>query len=218
MTQTHRLRVFVNQNGKFGDEASVVIDEGKQLSTTERLALTHTLATGETAFIDDIAKARVSIMHYDGELDFAGVAALAVASVLTRLNTPTPTALYSKGGAIKMWQTKDVTWVQAKLSTMPGWHFKQLEDATEVERLSPQRDIEHTMFWAWIDEAKGLIRARTFASDWGIPEAEGNGSGAMLLAAKLGRAVEIKHGKGSVIFAKPAHDNTADIGGRIIEA
>jgi len=72
--------------------------------------------------------------------------------------------------------------------------------------------------WAWIDKTKGLIRARTFASDWEIPEAQGNGSGSMVLAAKLKRDIEIKHGEGSVIFAKPAPDGCADIGGRVNES
>lgn len=57
--------------------------------------------------------------------------------------------------------------------------------------------------------------ARTFASDWDIPEAQGNGSGSMILAAKLGKALEIKHGEGSVIFTRLALDDYADIGGRV---
>lgn len=69
------------------------------------------------------------------------------------------------------------------------------------------------MVWAWINKPKGLIRARTFAADWDIPEAQGNGSGSMLLASSVGRPIQIKHGKGSVIFAKPAPNNRADIGG-----
>ncbi|MGH9421068.1 MAG: PhzF family phenazine biosynthesis protein, partial [Thermoanaerobaculia bacterium] len=71
--------------------------------------------------------------------------------------------------------------------------------------------------WAWIDERQGLIRARTFAPDWDIPEAQGNGSGSMVLAAIVDRVIEIKHGEGSVIFAKPAPDGSADIGGRVVE-
>lgn len=73
------------------------------------------------------------------------------------------------------------------------------------------------MAWAWIYEAKGLIRARTFADDWDIPEAQGNGSDAMVLAAQLKRDIEIKHGEGSVIFAKPAPNECADIGGRVVQ-
>jgi predicted PhzF superfamily epimerase YddE/YHI9 len=102
---------------------------------------------------------------------------------------------------------------------MPSWHHKQLGNAAAVEeiKLVDTVDMEHTMVWAWIDEAKGLIRARTFAKDWDIPEAEGNGSGSIMLAAIINREIKIKHGKGSIIFAKPASNNFADIGGYIIE-
>jgi len=102
---------------------------------------------------------------------------------------------------------------------MPPWQYKQLKNAEAVEliKLEETTSMEHTMVWGWIDEAKGTIRARTFASDWDIPEAEGNGSGSMVLAATLGRTIEVTHGKGAVIYARPAPDNCADIGGRVKE-
>jgi predicted PhzF superfamily epimerase YddE/YHI9 len=101
---------------------------------------------------------------------------------------------------------------------MPSWNYKQLQNAKAVEKISLEdtKNWQHTMAWAWVDEGGGLIRARTFATDWGIPEAQGNGSGFMVLAAKLGRSIEAKHGEGSVIFAKPASNDCADIGGRVI--
>lgn len=103
---------------------------------------------------------------------------------------------------------------------MPPWNYKQLESAEAVEHIALEETaiLEHTMMWAWIDESKGLIRARTFASDWELPEAQGNGSGSMVLAAKLNRDIEIKHGEGAVIFARPAPNGYADIGGRVIES
>lgn len=62
---------------------------------------------------------------------------------------------------------------------------------------------EHTIVWSWIDKEKGIVRARTFASDWNIPEDEANGSGAMKLANSLNRNLIIHHGKGSVIHSTP---------------
>ena len=41
------------------------------------------------------------------------------------------------------------------------------------------------MVRAWLDESKGLIRARTFADRIGMPEVQGNGSGSMNLAGQL---------------------------------
>ena len=39
----------------------------------------------------------------------------------------------------------------------------------------------------------------------------------MILATLVNKSIEIKHGKGCVIFAKPAPDDCADIGGRVVE-
>jgi hypothetical protein len=38
----------------------------------------------------------------------------------------------------------------------------------------------------------------------------------MMLAGRLRRPIEIKHGEGAVIFAKPTPDDCADIGGRVL--
>jgi predicted PhzF superfamily epimerase YddE/YHI9 len=75
----------------------------------------------------------------------------------------------------------------------------------------------HTVAWAWIDEAKGLVRARTFAQDWGIPEDEANGSGSMQLAVNLRRKLTLRHGKGSIIHAQPSREvGHAEVGGLVI--
>ena len=87
----------------------------------------------------------------------------------------------------------------------------------EVEQLSPTetRKMKHTVVWAWIDEKRGIIRARTFAPDWGIPEDEANGSGAMKLAAKLDREIAVLHGKGSVIYVNPSKKDCVSLGGKV---
>jgi hypothetical protein len=102
---------------------------------------------------------------------------------------------------------------------MQPWNYKQLQTAAAVERIEVESTstMPHTMIWAWIDERKGLIRARTFAADWEIPEAQGNDSGSMVLAVQLARKLEVHHGKGSVIFALPTPDDCADIGGHVME-
>ena len=102
---------------------------------------------------------------------------------------------------------------------MPPWQYEQRKNAAEIDTLSPTEfsSKKHVFVWAWIDKTNGLIRARTFAQDWGIPEDEANGSGAMMLAATLGRSVEILHGKGSVIYARPQNAGFADLGGQVIE-
>lgn len=215
----HMLHVFTDSKGNFGDAASVIIDEGRRITDTERQVIARKLNTGETAFINDLASANVSIVHPQGEIDFAGVAALGTAWLLAKLRGKPTENMQGRAGTISAWQDGELTWVRASLATMPPWHHKQLESAEAVERIAVKdmADTEHTMVWAWVDEVKGLVRARTFAADWDIPEAQGNGSGSMMLAAMLGRDIEIKHGNGAVIFARPAPDNCADMGGRVAE-
>jgi|GEM_PF-351415 len=215
----HMLRVFTDTNGNYGDPASVVIDEGKHTPDPERQALARRLNTGETIFVNDLAAANISIVHPQGEIGFAGVGVLGAAWLLAKLRSKPTTEMYARDGKITVWQEDDITWARANLSIMPPWNYKQLESADAVEhiKLEDMTQVEYTMLWAWVDESKGLIRARTFASDWDIPEAEGNGSGAMVLATRLNREIEIRHGKGSVIFARPAAHDCADIGGRVKE-
>ncbi len=74
-----------------------------------------------------------------------------------------------------------------------------------------------TQLWAWQDETAGTMRVRTFASRAGIPEDEACGSGAMRIAAALGRQLTLHHGRGSIIHAKPGPPGYADIGGQVTE-
>jgi predicted PhzF superfamily epimerase YddE/YHI9 len=219
MHKAYVLRVFTDFNGEFGDKTTVIIDEGKHIPYDERKVLTKQLNTVETAFVNDLVSANISIMHTQGEVDFAGTPALGAAWLLSMLNGKPIKGMSSRSGDIVVSQNGDLIWMRAKLAAMPPWHHKQLKSAEAVERikLEDTKTWEHTMVWAWADEAKGLIRARTFASDWNIPEAQSNGSGSMMLAVMVNKAIEVKHGEGSVIFAKPAPHNYADIGGRVVE-
>lgn len=213
------LRVFTDPDGKFGDTTSVIFDQDKRLSDLERQTLTKQLNTVETVFVNDVSSANISFMHTQGEIDFAGVPALGAAWLLTQLAGKPISAMKGKGGDIIVSQDGTLTWVRANLASMPPWNYKELDSAGAVERISLKETEtwEHTMVWAWIDKTEGIIRARTFAGDWDIPEAQGNGSGSMMLAALVNKSIEIKHGEGCVIFAKPAPDGCADIGGRVVE-
>jgi predicted PhzF superfamily epimerase YddE/YHI9 len=219
MTDAHILRVFVDKNDKFGDIAPVVIDEEKRIPDDKRQLLAGKIGAPETVFINSVADASISIMHSQGEIDFAGVGILGAAWLLNKLRNEPTQIIHGRGGDIRTWQNGEVTWVRAGTAKIPQWNYKQLASAGEVENIKLQEtlDLEHTMVWAWIDEAKGNIRARTFAGDWDIPEAMGNGSGAMLLAQKLNRDIELRHGQGAVIFAGPAPNGQVDLGGRVVE-
>lgn len=81
----HYLRVFTDKDGGCGDVASVVIDEGRHVSDIERRAIADKLHTGETIFVNDVAKADISVVHPQGEIGFAGVGVLAAAWLLAML-------------------------------------------------------------------------------------------------------------------------------------
>jgi len=218
-TELYLLRVFTDSAGSFGNSVSAILDEGKRISDTERQAITRKFGHDETVFVNDLTRADVSIFNPQKEVPFAGHAMVGTAWLLAKLSGKPVSVIRCLGGEIKVWQDGELTWIRASLGMMPPWHLLQLEDVDVIERITPEeaRAMEHSMVWGWIDEAGGLIRARTFAGDWDIPEVEANGSGSMMLAAMLKRDIEIRHGKGSVIFAKPADNNCADIGGRVVE-
>ncbi len=213
------LRVFTDDKGKFGDVASVVVDEQRKFNVGKRIEITRKLKTVETAFIDDVKKAEISIMHYDGEIDFAGVAALAAAYVMAEMKQQHDYVMHGRKGAIQTRRQGELTWVRASLDSLPPWKFQQLESPEKVLQISESlaSKLEHTMVWAWKNETMGQIKARTFAGDWGVPEAEGNGSGTMKLSAKLSRNLTVIHGKGSVIYTKLKGDEVIELGGRVVK-
>lgn len=215
----HVLHVFTDEQGNFGDIATVVSDEGRNIADGARQRIARDLEAVETVFVNDSTTCQVSFMHGQGEIDFAGVPALGAAWLLTQWNDTPISQLKGRKGAITVTHEDGLTWVGADLSTMPPWNHVQYPDPDAVNQISLPETAgwEHTMVWAWISESEGSVRARTFAADWDIPEAMGNGSGSMLLAHDLGREIEILHGEGSVIYARPAGEGFADIGGRVSE-
>jgi predicted PhzF superfamily epimerase YddE/YHI9 len=72
------------------------------------------------------------------------------------------------------------------------------------------------MIWSWVDEPAGLVRARVFVPEGGIAEDEATGSAALRLADALGRPIEIRQGRGSVLYARPLAPARAEVGGRVV--
>jgi predicted PhzF superfamily epimerase YddE/YHI9 len=60
------------------------------------------------------------------------------------------------------------------------------------------------------------VRARVFVAEAGIDEDEATGSAALRLTALLGREIEIRQGKGSVLYARPVDAETAEVAGRVV--
>jgi len=102
---------------------------------------------------------------------------------------------------------------------VPEFSFTRLGSAAQVEQMDVPGSGQgaHDQFWAWIDEAAGMMRARTFVSAMGIPEDEATGAAAIRQAQRQGRELTIRQGRGSVIHARPAaRAGWSEIGGRVV--
>lgn len=219
MTDVHVLRVFTDKKGGFGNPVGIILDEKMQINDRKRQAIAAKLGFSESVFINDLSTSKVNIYNPQREVPFAGHALVGTAWLIAKLRKKPIDSLQCTGGNITVWEKSGLTWIRASMDMTPPWVFEQLASSEKVGSLSASQvaSKKHTVVWAWLNESRGIIRARTFASDWGIPEDEANGSGSMQLAVQLARDIEVRHGKGSIIYAKPADIGFAAVGGRVAE-
>jgi Phenazine biosynthesis-like protein len=218
MVKAQIIDVFVDAAGHFGGGLGVIQDENRAITDSQRRSLAKELGYEETVFINNAVARDVSVYTPQREIPFAGQPMLGVAWLLPQLLDRPIADLHCLGGKIDTWQSSDFTWIRANLDLMPPWNIRQLPTVEAVEKLtiSDAASLPHTVAWAWADEIMGQVRARTFAVDWDIPaEVQTNGSGSMKLAGILQRDIQIKHGNGSLIYAKPEVANFASLGGRV---
>jgi predicted PhzF superfamily epimerase YddE/YHI9 len=209
----HVLRVFVNEDGEWGNPLGVFL-EGGRVPEPERQSLAAELGFSETVFVDDRAAGRVRIYTPRVELPFAGHPALGTAWLLAREGTPVK-ALWPPAGEVGVRYADGGTQVAARPEWAPPFEYRQLDSPAAVRALSPQAQSANAYAWAWIDEAAATIRARSFAPEAGIAEDEATGSAALALCAKLARPVTIHQGHGSVLVCRPLPDGRVEVGGRV---
>lgn len=215
------LNVFANELGQFGNPVGIVVDPEGKIGRAERQRMAKESGFSEVVFVNDLARNNISIYTPRREIPFAGHAAVGVAHFLSLEKLTSVTELVGIGGKIVTWQEERLTWVRCDLEITPSWKYEQHSTPEEVEiiRLADTRQKEHVVVWAWDDKERGIVRARTFAPDWGIPEDEANGSGCLKLAVNLGREIEVRHGKGSVVHARPAEEQGwGEVGGLVVVA
>lgn len=219
MITAHVLRVFANDQGSFGNQVGIVVDEGRTIADDVRQRVAVELGYSESVFINDLSSNTISFFTSMREIPFAGHAAVGAAWLIKKLYGRAVESLLGIEGTITTWEENDITWVRSELRSTPPWWHERLDSANAIQSLAgPQAESQtHTQLWAWVDETAGKIRSRTFAAAWGIPEDEANGSGCMRLAAALGRRIEVIHGQGSIIFAQPGTPGSADVGGYVIQ-
>jgi predicted PhzF superfamily epimerase YddE/YHI9 len=214
------LRVFTDQHGDFGNALGVVLD-GCAVPEEHRLEVAGEVGYSATVFVEDVERGCIRIFTPAVELAFAGHPLIGVAWILARETGTAPGTLRPPGGEVSTWIEDGATWVNATLASTPPWWHERLDCPAAVDALTGPLDPgqDATQLWAWDDESRGQARARVFASRLGIVEDEACGSASMRLAATLGRPLTVRHGRGSIVFARPGkRPGTADVGGLVVAA
>jgi len=215
MAALHVLRVFVNDEGEFGNQLGVFLD-GSEVPADRRQAIATELGYSETVFVDDRERGEMRIFTPGIELPFAGHPTVGTAWLLRKEGIAV-SALRPPAGEVGVRFEDGTTFISAEPAWSPPFEYLQLPEPAEVRALDgPPTDAADVYAWAWIDEDAGTIRARSFAPGAGIAEDEATGSAALALCAQLGRAVTINQGQGSLLIARPLGDGRAEVGGQVV--
>lgn len=205
------LRVFCADDGSGGNRLGVFLD-GAEVAPERRQAVAADLGLSEIVFVDDAARGEIRIFTPAVELDFAGHPAVGTAWLLERADV-----LRAAAGELAIRRDGEIVYVAARPEWGPPHEFAELASPEEVDALDgPPGGHDLIAAWAWIDEAAGTIRARVFPRRIGIAEDEATGSAATKLCAQLGRAIDIRQGRGSRILARPGEAGLVEIGGRSV--
>ncbi|MEU2676923.1 PhzF family phenazine biosynthesis protein [Streptomyces sp. NPDC007107] len=221
------LRVFCGPDGRHGNALGVVRDGRRYPGNESRQALARKLGFSETVFVDDPERGTVDIRTPGLRLPFAGHPLVGAAWLLDLEVLELPV------GDVTARQDGEFTWITARPEWAPPRKLERYASVAEVEALTEPPPGEGWLYvWAWEDEAAGRVRARAFprrhdergdsrsggagACTGGVDEDEATGAAAMLLSAELGRALNIRQGRGSQILTAPAPDGTMEIGGRVL--
>ena len=205
----HVLRVFCDHDGQHGNALGVVLD-GPAIAEERRQSLAAELGFSETVYVDDAAQGRVRIFTPASELPLAGHP-LVGTSWLLHQHGHGVEVLNPPAGPVATCTEEGLTWICGPVSAAPPWTLNEMPDAATVSAMTaalrPDQDADQ--FWAWEDEAAGMVRARVFAARYNVHEDEACGSASMLLADRLQRPLTLHHGEGSIIWARPASGGRA---------
>jgi predicted PhzF superfamily epimerase YddE/YHI9 len=212
--QLHVVRVFVSPRGGGGNPLGVFL-RAPDLAGADSQAIAADLGFSETVFVEDPDTARLRIHTPALELPLAGHPLVGTSWLLHREGRA-PAVLRPPAGEVPTWQDGEETWIRARPGDAPHFDLVELGSGAEVEALDGSPDGGGTtVAWAWSDETGGRIRARAFLPDYGVPEDEATGAAALRLCAHVGRAVEIRQGVDSELLARPAANDTVELGGRV---
>ncbi len=211
MPTLHVLRVFTAADGSHGNPLGVFLG-GAEIPVEQRQAVAHELGFAETVFVDDPERGEVQIFAPDIEMPFAGHPSVGTAWLLHEEGAGVG-VLRVPAGDVSVRYEAGLAWIAAKPEWSPPFAYVELASPADVDALVPSPDLRYC--WAWEDEEAGRIRARSFVPDAGIAEDEATGSAALALSARLGRAIQIRQGRGSELHARPGGDGLPEVGGRV---
>jgi predicted PhzF superfamily epimerase YddE/YHI9 len=214
MPTLHVLRVFVNEDGEWGNPLGVFL-EGNQVPQAQRQRVAAELGFSETVFIDDRTSGRLNIYTPTVELSFAGHPIVGVAWLLAREGMPVET-LRPAAGEVGVHHADRATLVAARPEWTPPFDYREFDSPADVRALVASEQSRNTYAWAWIDEAGATIRARSFVPEVGLTEDEATGSAALSLCARLAQPITIHQGHGSVLLCRPLADGRIELGGAVV--
>jgi predicted PhzF superfamily epimerase YddE/YHI9 len=214
LTELSVVRVFTAADGRGGNPLGVFLD-GRAVPEDLRQGVAADLGFSETVFVDDLRSAKLRIFTPHTELPLAGHPLVGTAWLLSEAGHDA-SVLRPPAGEVPSWREGDETWVRAHPDRGPAWDLIELDQPAAVDALAGAPEGSgHAMAWCWENPDAGAVRARVFGPDYGVPEDEATGSAAMRLCARLGRALTIRQGRGSVIRARPAEGaGCVEFGGR----
>ncbi len=212
MARLHILKVFVGESGS-GNPLGVFL-EGREVPDEDRQRVAAELGFSETVFVEDPGRGELRIFTPETELPFAGHPLVGTAWLLAEEGFEAP-VLRPPAGEVPVRFDGDLTFISGRPEWAPPFEHVELGSPAEVEALEGPPDGKDLVgVWAWQDREAGVVRARVFAPRVGVAEDEATGAHAVKLAARLGRRITIRQGKGSLILAEPRADGSVEIGGR----
>ena len=134
MPTLHVLRVFVNEDGEWGNPLGVFL-EGEQAAERDRQGVAAELGFSETVFVDDPATGRLRIYTPLIELPFAGHPAVGAAWLLAREGASVE-ALRLPAGEVEVRYAGQMTYVAARPEWAPPFEYRCLGSPAEVRGLS----------------------------------------------------------------------------------
>jgi predicted PhzF superfamily epimerase YddE/YHI9 len=212
------LRVFTDSDGKFGNPLGVV--DASAVAPADQQRIATELGYSETIFIDvpdlGATTAHARIFTPATELPFAGHPTVGASWWLREKGIPIHT-LQVPAGIVQVAYDDELTAVSARSEWTPEFAIHDLGSTDELFAADPADypdDFQHFL-WTWVDQAEGVLRARVFAANLGVPEDEATGAAAVRITDYLSRDLTIVQGKGSVIETQWSPEGWVRIAGRV---